>query len=488
MNWTCCRSAPRVAIVAALLAIGTLPAGAQVTPAARPAQASIPDTATAAALSAAFRAASERALPAVVYIASEQQAQVVARPDLLERLPVPFRDMLPVPDGPTRPRTGSGSGVIIDAAGHILTNNHVVAEATRLTVRMVDGREYSARLVGGDVASDVAVIRIEPRDGERLPVAQLADADNVRVGDWVLALGSPLGLDFTVTAGIVSAKGRRMPGGAGIEAFIQTDAVINPGNSGGPLIDLYGRVVGINSAIFGSDRFVGYGFAVPITIARRVAQDLLEYGYLRRPRIGLAVRAVDAVDAELYGLREIRGAFVVGVEHDGVARTAGIRAGDIVSALNGTPIRDDGDFIARLAELRPQQEATISLLRDGRPLTLRVRLGEWERPEPQRAAAAEQPAGQGDVLGFTVRDLTPADAQRVQYSGEGGVVVDTVSRFGAAVGFVGPGQIVLAVNGQRVSAAAQVREIASRMRPGDPVSITVYDPRYGETVRNYRTR
>ena len=447
------------------------------------------DTATALALSSAFRAAAERTLPAVVFIAVEQTAPM-ARGDQLETIPEPFRDFFRMPRPDDRPRQGTGSGFIIDAGGHILTNAHVVADASRLTVRLVDGREYTARVVGSDVSTDVAVIRVEPRPGETLPVAPLGDSDALRVGDWVLALGNPLGLDFTVTAGIVSARGRQITGPTNLESFIQTDAAINPGNSGGPLIDLFGRVVGVNSAIFGSDRFVGYGFAVPIRLARRVASDLLEYGYLRRPQLGAEVRSVLAVDAEVYDLAEVRGALIVALNPpDGPAATAGLRAGDIVLSLDGQPVRDDVHLITSLAELRPGQDVTLGVLRDGGRRDVRVRLGEFERPARPQAGQPEARDQPEQVLGFTVRDIRPADAQRVGFRGEGGVVVQDVPRFGAAAGAgIQAGTVILAVNGQRVRSAEQVRTIARTIQAGSAVSLVVHRQDVGEMVVNYRTR
>jgi serine protease Do len=455
------------------------------TAAAQPAVASATDPTTALALSSAFRAASERTLPAVVFIAVEQR-RPQAREDQIEMIPEQFREFFRLPpEG--RPRTGTGSGLIMDSRGHILTNAHVVADAARLTVRMLDGREFTATVVGTDVSTDIAVIRIEPRPGEQLPVAPLGDSEEVRVGDWVLALGNPLGLDFTVTAGIVSAKGRQISGN--LESFIQTDAVINPGNSGGPLIDLAGRVVGVNSAIFGSDRFVGYGFAVPINLARRVANDLLEYGHLRRPMLGASIAAVTAVDAEIYNLPEIRGALVAGVTPGGPAAGAGIRPADIVLSLNQMAIRDDTHLITSLAEFRPGQSVTLGILRDGRPQDIAVQLGEFERPPVAAAAepaAVEQPE---QVLGFTVRDLTPADAQRRGFRGEGGVIVQQVVPYGATQERgIRQGAIILAINGQRVSSAQQVRAIAGRVQAGAPLSLLVHDDQFGETVVNYRTR
>lgn len=457
-------------------------------PAAARAQSSSADTATALALSAAFRSAAERTLPAVVFIAVEQ-TMPEARGGQLDMIPEPFREFFRLPPD-ARPRQGTGSGFIIDEEGHILTNTHVVADASRLTVRLVDGREFTARVVGSDISTDVAVIKVEARPGETLPVARMGDSDGLRVGDWVLALGNPLGLDFTVTAGIVSAKGRQITGAAHIESFIQTDAAINPGNSGGPLIDLFGRVVGVNSAIFGSDRFVGYGFAVPIRLARRVASDLLEHGYLRRPQLGAEVRAVLAVDAEVYDLAEVRGALIVALNPpDGPAAAAGLRPGDIVLSLDGLPIRDDAHLITSLADLRPGQRVTLGVLRDGATREIAVRLGEFDRAPPRQADRREQRDQPEQVLGFTVRDITPADAQRVGFRGEGGVVVADVPQFSAAAtAGIQTGAIILAVNGQRVRNARQVRTLAASIAPGSAVSLILHREDVGEMVVNYRTR
>ncbi|HEV8628847.1 MAG TPA: trypsin-like peptidase domain-containing protein, partial [Thermoanaerobaculia bacterium] len=227
------------------------------------------------ALSATFRSAASRALPAVAFIQVEKKASVAEQ----QQIPEPFRRFFGIPPGGSdgggdQPVGGAGSGFILDREGHVITNNHVVADTEEVLVRLVDGREYTAKVVGTDEMTDVAVLKIEPRAGEQLPVAQIGDSDNLQVGDWVLALGSPLELQFTVTAGIISAKGRQLTGNpSNLEAFIQTDAAINPGNSGGPLVDLDGKVIGINTAIFGGERFVGYGFAIPINLARKAVAD-----------------------------------------------------------------------------------------------------------------------------------------------------------------------------------------------------------------------
>ena len=434
------------------------------------------DTATATALSSAFRSAASRVMPAVVFIAVEQRSAHV---------PPQLREFFGG-DSPHQP--GTGSGFLIDAQGHILTNNHVVADASRLTVRLTNGREYTARVVGSDVSTDLAVIKIEPRDGERFASASFADSDGVRVGDWVLALGSPLGLEFTVTAGIVSAHGRQISGQSTLEAYIQTDAAINPGNSGGPLIDLYGRVVGVNSAIFGMDRFVGYGFAVPSNLARRVMGDLLEFGYLRRPRLGVRVVAVQAAEAEVYGLREVRGAFIAAVEPQGPAGRAGVRAGDIILSLNGQPLRNDTDMITRLTDMRPESEVMLGVHREGAVQQIRVRLGEFERPvapAPHDAPAA--PENAEELLGFSVRELTDAERERLDL--DDGVIVTRSAQYSAAwTNGIRENSVIIAINGKRVDSADDVREVAESVRPGGAVSVTLYNRDYGEFVVVYRTR
>jgi serine protease Do len=474
------------AAAALLLLIPQLVA-AQAGPPTPPAASAPPDTTAALALSSAFRSASARTLPAVVFIAVEQTVPT-ARQDQLELIPEQFRDLFRLPPSQQPPRTGRGSGFIIDAQGHILTNTHVVADASRLTVRLLDGREYVAHVVGYDISTDIAVIKVEPRAGEALPVAPLGNSDALRVGDWVMALGNPLGLDFTVTAGIVSAQGRAISGG--LESFIQTDAVINPGNSGGPLIDLSGRVIGINSAIFGSDRFVGYGFAVPVNLARRVTNDLLEYGYMRRPQLGAVVERVTAVEAEIYGLPEVRGAHISGVTPAGPGARAGLRPGDVVLSLDGEPISNDTHLIASLAQLRPGQRIALGVHRGGRQQTITVELGEFDRP-PQRAPAAPETTldRPEQVLGFSVRDVRPEDAGRAGYRGEGGAAVRDVVPYGAAhEAQIQPSMIVVAINGQRVRDAEHLRDIARRITPGAAVSLTLHDPELNERVVNYRTR
>jgi len=451
------------------------------------AQRADPDTIPAETLSLAFRAAANRVLPAVAYVQIERTR--VRQPTPLP-IPEPFREFFGLPEGEFEapPERGTGTGFLFDDSGHVMTNNHVVRDADRILVRLADGREYEAVLVGGDNATDVAVLKVDA-EAEFLPDDFLGDSDALQVGDWVLALGNPLGLDFTVTAGIVSAKGRRLtPQPSALEAFIQTDAAINPGNSGGPLIDVRGRVVGINSAIFGAQRFVGYGFAVPINLARRVASDLIEYGEVRRPRLGVTVSDVTAVDAEAYGLDAIRGAEINTVEDGSPAQEAGIQVGDVVLALDGDSIQDATALTTGLAVKDPGDQVTLTVFRDGRTQEIDVTLGRFQPEDPERdRPMPEEEPNEETWLGFRVSPLTPQLARRYSYDREGGVIVSEVARFGAAAqAGVRPGQLILAIGREPVETVEDVRSLAAVMESGSVVSLRVKDPEIGETIINFR--
>jgi serine protease Do len=463
------------------------------------------DTATASRLSNTFRAAAERALPAVVHIIVVTEPRALAqrgRP-APQQIPEEFRRFFEFPaplDADPVPQSGAGSGFIIDAQGHIMTNHHVVARASRILVRLVDGREYDARLVGSDANTDVAILEVEPRRGESLPVASLGSSDETRIGDWVIALGNPLGLDFTVTAGIVSAKGRqlrRQPVSAAegapppLEAYIQTDAAINPGNSGGPLVDLFGRVIGMNTAI-SAQNFIGHGFAVPIDLARRVASDLMQHGYVRRPRIGVTVSDVEAVDAEVYALPGVRGAEITSVQQGQPGARAGLRPGDVVLALDGREIRDATDLTTTLARRQPGDNVEFTIWRDRQRSTVRVTLGEFARPESPPAARgqATRPA---DRIGFSVTPVTPEQAARLGLPREAGLIIDQITPYGPAAGRLNPRergspQLLRSVNGRAVRTEAEFDAAVRDLDPGDAVSLRVVDRELGEVVVNYRLR
>ncbi|NIP79854.1 MAG: trypsin-like serine protease, partial [Gemmatimonadetes bacterium] len=330
-------------------------------------------------LSAAFADVAAAVTPAVVQIQTERSLEAIHRgmrnrlEDMFDRLP----DDHPVPEFP---QLAGGSGVLVSGDGLILTNNHVVSGADRITVTLWDKRVFDATVVGTDPTTDMALILI---DEGGLPAAELGDSDRLRVGEWVLAIGNPgfrdaSTLDFTVTSGIVSAKGRPLDviqndlttGGDpevaryAIEDFIQTDAAINPGNSGGPLVDLDGRVVGINTAIASANGVSqGYGFAVPINVAKRVMADLLEHGYVRRPLLGISIQNISAEDAEVYGLRRIAGVLVEDFAGDSPAERAGLRRHDVITAVDGTAVERLGQFQRLVAQHEPGDVVAVEVVR-----------------------------------------------------------------------------------------------------------------------------
>ncbi len=445
------------------------------------------DTAAAAALSSTFRAAAHRALPAVVFITVQKPA---GSDQEQGQIPDPFRFFFGNPQNPggqPQKEEGAGSGFIYDAQGHVITNNHVVSNATWVQVRLVDGREYQAKVVGSDPMSDVAVIQITPKKGETLPVAQLGESDDLQVGDWVLALGSPFELEATVTAGIVSAKRRQLGGGPStLQSYIQTDAAINPGNSGGPLVNLDGEVVGINSAILGSPAFVGYGFAIPIDIAKKVASDILKYGHVRRPQLGIQVAPVTAPDAEVYHLKEVKGALVKGVQPDSPAAKAGLELGDVIIAVDGQPIADATELTTTLAQHQPGDTVKIAYIRKGETRNISVKLGEFENEQ------ADNEGGGGghsvaETLGFQVQPLTPALAQQLGYTQTAGVLISQVTPYSAAAAAgLRPGMLILRVNDHEVKNPADVEAAAKGVSSGDVVSLRLVVPNLGETIVNYR--
>lgn len=448
------------------------------------------DTVSAARLSGAFRGASARALPAVV------QVRVISEREQRPLAQNPFRDFMPEMDPDPRAQ-GTGSGVIFDPRGYILTNNHVIAGATEARVKLVDGREYEATVVGTDPDTDVGVIQIQPRANEKLPVVEIGSSDEVKVGDWVIALGNPLGLDFTVTAGIVSAKDRAPQiirrSQTALESFIQTDAAINPGNSGGPLVDLRGRVVGINTAIQSpTGYYSGAGFAIPIDLAKKVADDLIKYGAVHRPRLGVTVSPVSEADAEYYRLPAVAGAEISSVQTDGAASQAGLRMGDVVVALDGEPVRTQAEFMVKLAEKQPGDRVRITYFRGGQQRDATVQLGQFEATAAR--PRAERPARQSpqELLGFSVE---PANARavtncRVTGNTAGRMLVTEVERFsGASEAGVGACMELISINGQEIHSAQDVQRVASRLKQGDVVSLVWRDPSQRDavpTIVNYR--
>jgi serine protease Do len=431
------------------------------------------DTASAARLSAAFRAASALALPAVVQITT------IALPNTPHALPFDME--------PTQRTLGSGSGFIFDTHGHILTNHHVVQNALHVTVVLLDGREYTAEVIGSDPDTDVAVIRVEAERGETLPLIELGDSDHLRVGDWVLALGNPHGLTFTATAGIVSAIGRNIgilqrSSDTPVESFIQTDAAINPGNSGGPLVDLNGRVIGINTAIQSrTGEWAGAGFAVPISLARKVAEDLVQYGVVHRPRLGIQIEDVNAADAEVYRLPAVTGAEIVSVVPGTPADRAGLQLGDVIVALNDNQIHTVAELQSRLARFQPGDRVQVGYIRYGTRAEATVQLGEFETA--QRQPARERTTRPRNPLGFTVAALPPQMAARLGLRGDDIPVVGRVDELSAAArARVTPGLVIRRFNGRDIRNLRELERAVSGVRAGDVISLVVLDARDAEPL------
>ena len=482
---------------------------------------SLEDVKPAADLSEAFVNIADVVTPAVVRIEARRPARVARRTQDQQNL-FRFFDPNGEQDAEAQPDVAGGSGFIMSADGYILTNDHVVSGANEVTVFLRDRRTYEARIIGSDPFTDVAVIKIDiPED---LPHLSFGDSEDVKVGQWVLAVGNPgfgsgSQLDYTVTAGIVSARGRGLnilrneldqqfrnaPDEAtqgfanfAIEDFIQTDAVINPGNSGGPMVNLLGQVVGINSAIATTTGFYqGYGFAIPINLARRVMEDLVEDGVVKRPLIGVEMTAVSPEDAEVYGLPAVSGAMVQRLVANGPAEEAGVRQGDVIVAVDGKPVGYTAQLQQRIAEHRPGDRVTLTIYRDKRPREIAVRLD--EAPINMLAPrAVAVPAQAEERLGIRVEALDAEQAEqycdlaRLPSSAcklkTGDVTITGVAPGSAADrrDGIGLGQKVVQIDGQAIRTPDDVRKALSAVRAGQVVSLLLADMTGNTNIVNGR--
>jgi serine protease Do len=344
-----------------------------------------------------------------------------------------------------------GSGFILSEDGYIFTNNHVVEQSDKIIVKLSDGREYSAKIIGRDAKTDIALIKIKPN--ESLPVAEIGDSDKLRVGEWVIAIGNPFGLEQTVTAGIVSAKGRVIGAGP-YDNFIQTDASINPGNSGGPLFNMEGKVVGINTAIVAHGQ--GIGFAIPISMAKTILPDLKAKGKVTRGWLGIAVQDITEDMAKSLQLKERHGAMISEAFKDNPADRAGLRAGDIVTEINGKKVKDTHDLLLTIASFHVGEKITVKVLRDGKELTFQVVVSE-RKEQPEIA----MDKGKQDNYGMVVQDITPEIARYLGIPRKSGVIVVKVQE-GSPADEVGiqPQDIVLQVNKVKITS---VKEYAQEM-------------------------
>src|SRR5213082_3166315 len=446
-----------------------------------------PSVKATADLGDAFVGIADHVRPEVVFIRSQHVERAQD-----QRLPPGFEDFFPNLRRRPQVEQGSGSGFIVSPDGYILTNNHVVAGADKVTVKLYDKREFTAKDVGTDPNTDVAVIKIDARN---LPAVQYGNSDSARVGEWVLAIGNPLEFNFTVTAGIVSAKGRVLYGlqqsRYSIQDFIQTDAAINPGNSGGPLVDIRGQVIGINAAIASeTGYYAGYGFAIPINLARTVMDQLVKTGHVERAVMGIGILDADENDAAAVGLKQITGVVVKSyTDDDSPAKKAGIQLGDVIVALDGQPIDNTPQLQQKVAFKNPGESVEITVLRQGgERKTLTVRLARApSEADTDVASARAKPKGEAstkeEMLGISVQPLTRDDAQNPRLKPVidrgGGLVITDVAPDGPAYQRLrssddpGGPDVIVAVNGVPTRTRGALREALRKVKAGDIVTLQV---------------
>ncbi len=455
-------------------------------------------------LSDAFVNLAGKVTPAVVRIESRRP------PETRADVPDAFRRYFNLPNRSQPPSQGElagGSGFIVSPDGYVLTNNHVVEDADQVRVYLPNRRYYDAKVVGADPYTDIAVLKINA--DHPLPTLSFGNSDNVRVGEWILAIGNPgfgnsTQLDYTVTAGIISARGRGLQllqndllqnpkygqsaAQYAIEDFIQTDAVINPGNSGGPMVNLRGQVVGINSAIASTTGYYqGYGFAIPINLARRVMQDLIKYGHVKRPMIGVQIGPVAAEDAEVYGLPSVSGILVQDVTKGGPAEGV-LKRQDVIVKLDGKPVGYVAELQAKIAEHHPGDEVTLTIYRNKHPMQVKIRLGEAPINDVESQPAA--PAVHAEQrLGIEVQELDAETADHLGYKEAGGVVLKTVARASPAARR-GVGQLIgwklTAVDGTKVGTQQDLRDALTKAKGGEIVSLHFENPSKDHQVVNIR--
>jgi serine protease Do len=366
-----------------------------------------------------------------------------------------------------RRQGGVGTGFIIDKSGHIITNNHVVENADKIKVKLKDEREFEAKIIGRDPQTDLALIKIDAKGD--LPVASLGRSADLKVGEWVVAVGSPFGLEQTVTAGIVSAKGRAIGSGP-YDDFIQTDASINPGNSGGPLLNLNGEVVGINTAIIAHGQ--GIGFAIPIDLATKIVAQLKENGEVTRGWLGVNIQDLKGELAEYYGARNSEGVLVTDVVPGNPADKAGIKAKDIITAANGEKVKTSRELTAKAATLPVGETTKITVLRDGTEKTFDVKVA--KRPLTVADAGSKPQVEKEGEYGLQVTDLTPEMAQRLNVKREAGVVVVGVRPDSKAYkAGVQQGDLILEVNRQSVSSTGELKQLLAKHKSGDGILLLV---------------
>ncbi len=414
----------------------------------------------------------EDAAPAVVNISTVKSNNGQGKTPLSgidkENLPEIFRHFFDGREGSPQqqPQQSLGSGFIISKDGYILTNNHVVAGADKIIVRLSDRREMEAQLVGSDRRTDLALLKV---DANKLPVVELGDSSKLKAGEWVLAIGSPFGFDYSVTAGIVSAVGRSLPN-ENYVPFIQTDVAINPGNSGGPLFNLDGDVIGINSQIYTrSGGFMGLSFAIPIDVAMNVADQLKDKGRVARGWLGVLIQEVNRDLAESFGLRKPMGALVVQVSKEGPAGKGGIQEGDIILEFNGIEIFRSGELPPLVGQVHPGESVRVDVLRGGKNVTLTIVIEEL--PDKKRPTSAVKKAPAVDRLGLLVQDLNPEMKQR--WDVDHGVLITEVKPGSAAKSGLKRRDLITMINGVQITNAKEYQRVLDTLEAGSSVPLRV---------------
>jgi serine protease Do len=427
----------------------------------------------------------KNAMPAVVNISTTQKLKQRRRPSPAPSPgPGPRGEQDPFEEffrrffgeqSPSRQQRSLGSGFIISEDGYIITNNHVVGDAAKITVRLSDKEEYEAKVIGSDDKTDIALIKIDSK--HPLPTVPLGKSADLQIGDWVLAIGNPFGLEQTVTVGICSAKGRVIGAGP-YDDFIQTDASINPGNSGGPLLNLKGEVVGINSAIFSQGGGnIGIGFATPIDLAKSIVTQLKEKGKVTRGWLGVVIQEVTPELAKPFGLKEATGALVAEVTKGGPADQAGLQRGDVITAFNGTPVKSAQELPSLVAQTPVGEKVNVTVLREGKEQTFTVTLGQLPE-EPQ--TEAERGEASQENWGLTVAELTADLARRFQLdpAQKGVVITDIESGSPAEQAGLQPGDVIEEINRQPIKSAEDFKKTMAAAKDKDTLLLLA---RRGET-------
>lgn len=417
----------------------------------------------------AFVQVAKKVQPSVVSIRSERTVTVSPGEGFGEDFfkGTPFEDFFKQHGGPPmkKRQMGEGSGVIVDPKGYILTNYHVVAGADKLTVRLFDGRELKGTVQGTDPKTDLAVVHVEAKD---LPVATLGDSDKIQVGEWAIAIGSPFGLEETVTVGVISAKGRTGLGTGTYEDFIQTDASINPGNSGGPLVNIEGEVIGINAMIISPGQ--GIGFAIPINLAKTIMMELIKTGKVIRPWVGIGLQDLTPELMKDFNVKEKEGALISQVYEGSPAEKAGLKIGDIVVQIDGKKIKDSQDVVREVLKRQVGQKILFEVIRDGKRVEISVITTQMPSPPTE-----QKPSGPGkEWFGLRVTTVTPDIAKQLGLAKAEGVVIEGVEMGSAAqgVGFR-KGDVILEMNRQRIKDEKDYRNAMEKVKPGQGVLLLI---------------